>query len=399
MKFEPEKLFIGLMDFFSILLPGALLTALLMDEVGPVVLGPRYVKLEGAAAWAAFLFASYLLGHLVFLLGSWLDEVYDWARGHTLNNQIVVLARRGRLTNRPLRALVWLVFKRERNRAVRRAIKLREKALDALQAKDAINTFQWCKALLNSESPAGLAVIQRFEADSKFFRCFAVVLLLLLVAWPFQHRWEAWGLPVVIGLFLLALWRYMEQRYKSTNQAYWSVITLLAKDPKFAFPKPAALAFAKPAPPSPDTPTHAGGVVYRRRRKRVDYLLVEATDDPTEWVLPKGHIEEGEQPRETAVREVHEESGVWARIDGELEIVSYPVKKEMVTVKFFLMEKVAGGCFLMDAVGRGLHMERKRGRAWLPFEQAVKKATHEKAREQLTLAKQRVQPINASGSA
>jgi hypothetical protein len=62
---------------FSILLPGSLLTWLLMGEVGPVVLGDRYAKLAGAEAWAAFLFASYLLGHLVFLLGSWLDEIYD----------------------------------------------------------------------------------------------------------------------------------------------------------------------------------------------------------------------------------------------------------------------------------------------------------------------------------
>lgn len=33
---EPQNFFIGLMDFFSILLPGALLTYLLMGEVGPV---------------------------------------------------------------------------------------------------------------------------------------------------------------------------------------------------------------------------------------------------------------------------------------------------------------------------------------------------------------------------
>ena len=35
MNFDPQKFFIGLMDFFSILLPGALLTYLLMGEVGP----------------------------------------------------------------------------------------------------------------------------------------------------------------------------------------------------------------------------------------------------------------------------------------------------------------------------------------------------------------------------
>lgn len=85
MNLDPQKFFIGLMDFFSILLPGALFTWLLMDEVGSVVLGDRYAKLDGAQAWATFLFASYLFGQLVFLLGSWLDEFYDWARRFKLH--------------------------------------------------------------------------------------------------------------------------------------------------------------------------------------------------------------------------------------------------------------------------------------------------------------------------
>jgi hypothetical protein len=45
------------------------------------------------------------------------------------------------------------VFKRERNLAVTRAVMLKEKALGTLQAKDAINTFQWRKAWLNAERP------------------------------------------------------------------------------------------------------------------------------------------------------------------------------------------------------------------------------------------------------
>lgn len=97
MNFEPQKFFIGLMDFFSILLPGALLTYLLMGNVGLLVLGDRYSKLAGAEAWAVFLFASYLFGHLVFLLGSWLDEFYDVLRRYTLNMVIMVIIRLGDL--------------------------------------------------------------------------------------------------------------------------------------------------------------------------------------------------------------------------------------------------------------------------------------------------------------
>lgn len=48
MNFEPQKFFIGHMDYFSILLPGALLTWLLIREVVSPVLGDRSAQLVGA---------------------------------------------------------------------------------------------------------------------------------------------------------------------------------------------------------------------------------------------------------------------------------------------------------------------------------------------------------------
>ena len=82
MNFDPQTIFIGLMDFFSVLLQGALLSWPQLGDVGPVVLADRYAKLDGVQACAAFLFASCLFGNLVFLLCSWLDEFHDW-RGAT----------------------------------------------------------------------------------------------------------------------------------------------------------------------------------------------------------------------------------------------------------------------------------------------------------------------------
>jgi 8-oxo-dGTP pyrophosphatase MutT (NUDIX family) len=370
MNFDPQKFFIGLMDFFSILLPGALLTYLLMDEVGPVVLGDRYAILADTEALLAFLFASYLLGHLVFLLGSWLDGIYDWLRDRTLNWQIRHVASRGRLLSwPPVRVCVALVFKRERNLAVDRAFKIKEHALATLRAEDAINAFQWCKALLNVDSPQSLAVVQRFEADSKFFRCFAVVLLLLLATWPWQERWPLAGIPVVLGLLLLALWRYMEQRFKATNQAYWSVIMLTAKDGK--------VVLDKAAPPA-GGPTHAGGVVFRTRRGKPQYLLVEAKNDPGQWVLAKGHVEEGESHRETAVREVHEETGVWARIVHDLGDASWTLDGNVVTTRFFLMQ----------AVGSGLRKDKERRHKWFALPEAVSRGSYTETRDLLQAADQ-----------
>lgn len=364
MNFDPQKFFVGLMDFFSILLPGALFTYVVMDRAGPMVLGARYHTLDNAEAWAAFLFSSYLLGHLIFLLGSWLDEFYDWARRRTLNAQIERIARDEPPLHWFVRVLVWLVFRDERDLAVDRAGRIKSQTLGALQAKDAINTFQWCKALLTIESPESLAVVQRFEADSKFFRCLTVVLLLLLALWPLQHRWPIAAIPLVLGLLLLAFWRYLEQRFKATKQAYWSVITLTARNGKISLSKPQPLAGA---------PERAGGVVFRLRGGQPQYLLVEAAKDREQWVLAKGHVEEGESHREAAIREVHEETGVWACIIADLGNVTYTANGAVITVRFYLME----------AIARGRREDKSRRHIWLPLKQALARASHIETRELL----------------
>ena len=54
----------------------------------------------------------------------------------------------------------------------------------------------------------------------------------------------------------------------------------------------------------------AGGIVWRRseKTKEIEILLIQ---DPKErWTIPKGHIEEGESARETAEREIREETGL-----------------------------------------------------------------------------------------
>lgn len=49
----------------------------------------------------------------------------------------------------------------------------------------------------------------------------------------------------------------------------------------------------------------AGGVVINRRGE-----ILVVSQHGTSWSLPKGHIEEGEDPLAAALREIHEETGV-----------------------------------------------------------------------------------------
>lgn len=54
--------------------------------------------------------------------------------------------------------------------------------------------------------------------------------------------------------------------------------------------------------------TSAGGVVYRLDGGRPLFLLIR--DSYQNWGFPKGHVEAGEQPEDTALREVREETGI-----------------------------------------------------------------------------------------
>jgi ADP-ribose pyrophosphatase YjhB (NUDIX family) len=123
--------------------------------------------------------------------------------------------------------------------------------------------------------------------------------------------------------------------------------------------------------------------VVRRSKNAVEYLLVQAKRNPREWVLPKGHIEPGESIRETAAREVREETGVWARVEAHLRDVSFPVHDEQVNVRFYLME----------AETEQEPLDKGRKHAWLRLEDALKQASHDNMRDALRTAAQCYSPI------
>lgn len=204
MKFEPGSFYFGVVDFFSIILPGGLLAYFFYGPLGAQIFGPVMpVIADGAtgAGWVIFLFAAYLLGHIVFLIGSYLDNLYD-----------------------PVRKLLW---PKETDKAYLQAEALKKKLLGSEKA-GAINTFQWARAVLTLSHPQGMAEVARLEADSKFFRSLMVVLAILFITVIWQGARDL--TPVVLGVLLvLSYMRYTERRYKSTEQAYRYMIVLASQ--------------------------------------------------------------------------------------------------------------------------------------------------------------------------
>ena len=375
MNFEPSKFFAGLIDFFSILLPGAVFAYLLAYLLKDTKLGwPVYSDLKSVNDWTLFWFASYLLGHVLFLFGSLLDEyVYEPIRDGTDVRQIDRLVKNRPLSPRFVRLLASLYFDRDADIAMDRVVAIKEDYLNRVQAADAVNAFQWSKAKLALEHPEALHIVNRFEADSKLFRSFIPVLLGLM-GWALYGR--NWRLTGILSLLVgFSFWRYLEQRYKSTQQAYWTILTAEAGRRHLC---------RKDSAQRVDNLTHAGAVVFRRAPFDTEFLIVQATAESGQWVLPKGHIIAGEDIRYCAIREVREETGIWGQILQDLGTIEYSVEDERVRAKFFLM----------IAIEEGTPVDRHRRHEWIPFDKAVHRVSHEESKKLLALAKELLRQQN-----
>lgn len=86
----------------------------------------------------------------------------------------------------------------------------------------------------------------------------------------------------------------------------------------------------------------AGGIVYRRNAKnQIEILLIQDAKD--RWTIPKGHIEEGETAKETAGREIGEETGLKeVKVYSWLGKINFRYRRQqslvLMTTDIFLVE-------------------------------------------------------------
>lgn len=85
----------------------------------------------------------------------------------------------------------------------------------------------------------------------------------------------------------------------------------------------------------------AGGVVVRRKKGQRQVLLVHRPAHQ-DWSLPKGKLDAGETPKQAALREVAEETGLVCVPHKKLTPISYSVGSRSKRVRYWLMEPKKG---------------------------------------------------------
>ena len=106
-------------------------------------------------------------------------------------------------------------------------------------------------------------------------------------------------------------------------------------------------------------------IPYRIHQGRVEVMIVSSSNNK-HWLVPKGIVEPGMSPQESARKEAYEEAGV----DGQIEeyIGSYQLKKwgAKCSVAVYSMR-------VTHTLGDHALLEPHRKRRWLPIERACKK--------------------------
>jgi 8-oxo-dGTP pyrophosphatase MutT (NUDIX family) len=140
----------------------------------------------------------------------------------------------------------------------------------------------------------------------------------------------------------------------------------------------------------------AGGVVVRRSGESWEMAVIEPqTEAPAArpakktarkviLALPKGLVDPGEKADQTALREVHEETGLTATLISKLADIKYVYvrswgdqQRVFKIVSFYLLRYQSGE---IDDVARDMRVEVKRAQ-WIPLEDGPRKLAYRGERD------------------
>ena len=134
----------------------------------------------------------------------------------------------------------------------------------------------------------------------------------------------------------------------------------------------------------------AGGVIFRyNTKKEIEILLIQ--DAKNRWTIPKGHIEEGETAKETAAREVGEETGL-----KEVQVLSWLGKIHFRYRRASSLVLMTTEIFLIAAKGDTNDIKPEdwmNGIKWFPAAEALDKIEYDDIGKLMLLAMKKIREL------
>ena len=231
MDFKPQNFFIGVVDFFSVLLPGALLTYFLMGMfydsffgIGKTFPAPTDITVK----WIIFLLITYTIGNIIYMLSSFLDASYNKTLRKKLFQSPYDLSYK---TARSIHSKYVNVDASLMELSEQKLLTQDQfKNILSNPKREIFNTFKWAKHFLLFNKPEALTDIKRTEADSKFFR--SLVITFLIMAFMLLIKGNFIEPLIFIFLSALCYYRYGDLRFKATEMAYEMIITYYYLNPE-----------------------------------------------------------------------------------------------------------------------------------------------------------------------
>jgi hypothetical protein len=217
---KPTDLFIGIIDFFAVLVPGVAAVLVVCWAVNFHVPEKQDISFLGTV-----LVAGFVLGHILHGLGSFLDIwVYDpLFKPLDDKDEVHGLRRRSyfRANDKLYRASKNLtVF------SVHGSSADGGKDVGTKTGQLPVGIYQWARAWLRIHSPEATAELDRLEADSKLFRSLSVLALAVLICFKLLPARTDGLLPLAFFMTVICLWRYCDLRQKMVRACYLHFVLL-----------------------------------------------------------------------------------------------------------------------------------------------------------------------------
>lgn len=136
----------------------------------------------------------------------------------------------------------------------------------------------------------------------------------------------------------------------------------------------------------------AGGIIFRRNPKTKDVEILLIQDAKDRWTIPKGHIEEGESAKDTAQREIREETGL-----QEMRILNWLGKINFRYRRASSLVLMTTEIFLVKGLGKTDELkpeEWMNGIKWFPATEALDKIEYDDIGKLILLAMKKIRQSN-----